>query len=34
MRDAEEAAKLEDPTYRRKLAGALAAGIVSFLRRG
>ncbi len=33
MRDAEEATKLEDPAYRRKLADALAAGIVSFLGR-
>jgi N-acetylmuramoyl-L-alanine amidase len=33
MRDAEEAAKLEDPSYRRKLADALAVGIVSFLKR-
>lgn len=32
MRDEEEAAKLEDPAYRHKLADALAAGIVSFLR--
>ncbi len=31
MRDEEEASKLEDPAYRRKLADALAAGIVSFL---
>ncbi len=31
MREPEEAARLEDPVYRRKLAGALAAGIVSFL---
>jgi N-acetylmuramoyl-L-alanine amidase len=31
MRNEEEAAKLEDPAYRRKLADALAAGIVSFL---
>jgi N-acetylmuramoyl-L-alanine amidase len=31
MRDAEEAAKLEDPAYRHVLADALAAGIVSFL---
>lgn len=31
MRDAEEAAKLEDPAYRHKLADALAAGIVAFL---
>ena len=33
MRDEEEAAKLEDPAYRRKLADALAAGIISFLHR-
>jgi N-acetylmuramoyl-L-alanine amidase len=33
MREAEEAAKLEDPTYRHRLAAALAVGIVSFLRR-
>jgi N-acetylmuramoyl-L-alanine amidase len=33
MRDADEAAKLEDPGYRKKLADALAAGIVSFLAR-
>ena len=32
MREAEEAARLEDPAYRRKLANALAAGIASFLR--
>jgi N-acetylmuramoyl-L-alanine amidase len=32
MRNAEEAARLEDPAYRQKLADALAAGIVSFLR--
>jgi N-acetylmuramoyl-L-alanine amidase len=31
MRDAEEAAELEDPAYRHKLADALAAGIVAFL---
>jgi N-acetylmuramoyl-L-alanine amidase len=31
MREPEEAAKLEDPAYRHKLAGALAAGIVTFL---
>jgi N-acetylmuramoyl-L-alanine amidase len=33
MREAEEAAKLEDPTYRHELADALAAGIVTFLDR-
>jgi N-acetylmuramoyl-L-alanine amidase len=33
MREAEEAAKLEDPTYRRQLANALATGIVAFLDR-
>ncbi|MBS1884284.1 MAG: N-acetylmuramoyl-L-alanine amidase, partial [Actinobacteria bacterium] len=33
MREPEEAAKLEDPAYRRKLADALAAGIVVFLSR-
>jgi N-acetylmuramoyl-L-alanine amidase len=32
LREPEEAAKLEDATYRHKLAGALAAGIVTFLR--
>ena len=32
MRNAEEAAKLESPTYRRELADALAAGMVTFLR--
>jgi N-acetylmuramoyl-L-alanine amidase len=32
MRNAEEAAKLESPTYRHRLAKALATGIVSFLR--
>jgi N-acetylmuramoyl-L-alanine amidase len=31
MREPEEAAKLEDPAYRHKLADALAAGIFSFL---
>jgi N-acetylmuramoyl-L-alanine amidase len=31
MRDEEEAAKLEDPAYRHRLADALATGIVSFL---
>jgi N-acetylmuramoyl-L-alanine amidase len=31
MREEEEASKLEDPSYRHKLADALAAGIVSFL---
>ena len=31
MREAQEAAKLEDPAYRHELADALAAGIVSFL---
>lgn len=33
MRSASEAAKLEDPVYRRKLATAIAAGIVAFLDR-
>lgn len=33
MRDSEEAAKLEDPSYRGELAQALAGGIVSFLHR-
>ena len=33
MRDAEEAAALEDPAYRHKLASALVAGIVTFLGR-
>ncbi len=33
MRDADEAARLEEPAYRRRLAVALAAGIVSFLER-
>ncbi len=33
MREPEEAAKLEDPAYRHKLADALAAGIVVFLSR-
>lgn len=33
MREPEEAAKLEDPAYRHKLADALAAGIVAFLSR-
>jgi N-acetylmuramoyl-L-alanine amidase len=33
MREPEEAARLEDPAYRNELADALAAGIVSFLRR-
>jgi N-acetylmuramoyl-L-alanine amidase len=33
MRSASEAAKLEAPSYRRKLAGAIAVGILSFLRR-
>jgi N-acetylmuramoyl-L-alanine amidase len=33
MREPEEAAKLEDPGYRHKLADALAAGIVAFLTR-
>jgi N-acetylmuramoyl-L-alanine amidase len=33
MREASEAARLEDPAYRRLLADALAAGIVSFLHR-
>jgi N-acetylmuramoyl-L-alanine amidase len=33
MRDAEEAAKLEDLAYRRRLARALAAGVVAFLGR-
>ncbi|MDX6654404.1 MAG: N-acetylmuramoyl-L-alanine amidase [Solirubrobacterales bacterium] len=33
MRDAEEAGKLEDPAYRRKLADALVTGIVAFLGR-
>lgn len=33
MRDEEEAAKLEDPGYRHRLAEALAAGIVAFLHR-
>jgi N-acetylmuramoyl-L-alanine amidase len=33
MREASEAAKLEDPAYRHKLAYALAAGIVLFLSR-
>ena len=32
MREPEEAAKLEDPAYRHKLADALATGIISFLR--
>jgi N-acetylmuramoyl-L-alanine amidase len=31
MREPEDAAKLEDPAYRHKLADALAAGIVAFL---
>jgi N-acetylmuramoyl-L-alanine amidase len=34
MREPEEAAKLEDPAYRRELADALAAGIVAFLSPG
>ncbi len=34
MRDAEEASRLEDPAYRRRLADALAAGTVAFTRRG
>lgn len=34
MREAGEAAKLESPAYRSKLANALAAGIVAFLGRG
>jgi N-acetylmuramoyl-L-alanine amidase len=33
MREAAEAAKLESPAYRHKLANALAAGIVVFLER-
>lgn len=33
MRSAEEAARLEDPAYRHKLAAAIATGIVAFLRR-
>ncbi len=33
MRNAEEAAELENPAYRRELADALAVGIVTFLRR-
>lgn len=33
MRSASEAARLEDPAYRRQLATALAGGIVAFLRR-
>ena len=33
MREPSEAAKLEDPSYRRRLTDALAAGIVSFLHR-
>jgi N-acetylmuramoyl-L-alanine amidase len=33
MRDAEEAAALEDPAYRHKLADALVTGIVTFLGR-
>jgi len=33
MREPSEAAKLEDPAYRHKLADALAAGIVVFLSR-
>jgi N-acetylmuramoyl-L-alanine amidase len=32
MREAEEAARLESPTYRHQLVEALATGIVSFLR--
>ena len=34
MRDAEEASKLENSSYRRRLANALAAGIVAFVNRG
>jgi N-acetylmuramoyl-L-alanine amidase len=34
MREPEEAARLEDPTYRQELADALAAGVVSFLNPG
>jgi N-acetylmuramoyl-L-alanine amidase len=33
MRNPEEAAELESPAYRQRLADALAAGIVSFLQR-
>lgn len=33
LRDPEDAARLEDSAYRRRLAAALAAGIVSFLSR-
>jgi N-acetylmuramoyl-L-alanine amidase len=33
MREAQEAAKLEDPAYRDELADALAGGIVAFLDR-
>ncbi len=34
MRDAEEASKLEDSSYRRRLANALATGIVAFVNHG
>jgi N-acetylmuramoyl-L-alanine amidase len=33
MREPNEASKLETPAYQRKLANALAAGIVAFLDR-
>lgn len=33
MRSAEEAAKLESPAYRRRLASALAAGLLAFVSR-